>query len=142
MEIMNFILTHKYALLTLLGAGLVAFSAFKGSIDQKKTEDEFKEANIKIQKQNEKIQQLSALTIKLQDETIKELAHQTNSLTGGNTFPIVSLTYKSNNTPHIFVPTLTASGKYPLFNFSFRLRVINGPSNMKGFKFDIQNSNK
>lgn len=75
MEIMNFILTHKYALLTLLGAGLVAFSAFKGSIDQKKTEDEFKEANIKIQGQNEKIQQLSALTIKLQDEIIKELTH-------------------------------------------------------------------
>ena len=104
---------------------------------EKRNKAKFKEANIKIQEQNEKIQQLSALTIKLQDETIKELAHQTNSLTGGNTFPIVSLTYKSNNTPHIFVPTLTASGKYPLFNFSFRLRVINGPSNMKGFKFDI-----
>lgn len=118
MEIMDFIITHKYALLTLLGAVIVAFGAFTSSIEQKRSEKALVEAN-------EEIRQLSALTIQLQDENNKELKHQTSMLTGGNTFPIVAFSCKDNEAPHIFEPALFASGKYPLFNFSMKININN-----------------
>jgi len=117
---MNFIIEHKYAFITLLGALIVGFSAFKASINQQKTEKEAYNLRKKLSTETAEVKRLSELTIKLQNENLKEMKHQTNLLTGGDSFPFIFPSF-----PHAmkgyFDLGLWHFGKYSLYDLEIRI---------------------
>tara|TARA_B100000508_G_C11402660_1_gene249137 strand:+ start:132 stop:659 length:528 start_codon:yes stop_codon:yes gene_type:complete len=158
MQMLEFINQHKYALIAFIGAFLVAIGTFSSSLEQKKSEDKAAELNKKLQKESMEVKRLQELTITLQEHQNQELQHQTNLLTGGNSYPLVIVTPKSNDEPHLYELSLWVSGKYPLFGFSMQTIYTDTqgdiqtvryqmdeiipmrPISMTDLKFDLQNN--
>lgn len=134
----EFLISHKVAFLTLTGALIVAFGAFKSSIDQAKAEKKLSAANEVIRHQTSEIRELSKLTVSLQDKTIKELIHQTSMLTGGNTYPVLTVSDDPKNNPGIYTAQLFAVGKYPLHNFSIQIHSQNHTNKVISTSFGSQ----
>ena len=111
----EFLTDHKYAVLTFLGAILVAYGAFKASVEQKKSEDKAKVLSEQLKAESAEVKRLSELTIQLQNESINELKFQTNMITGGDSFAFVEPMFNVA-TPNNFDLMLVNSGRYPLYD--------------------------
>ena len=132
----QFLQAHKWAVLTFIGAIIVAGGAFKASIDQKKSEEKATKLTKMLEAKTEQLQKYQELTIQLQGEAIEELKHQTGMLTGGNSYPLL-IVFGEHDKPFLIVPELMVGGQYPLFNFTMKIYVKNGPQKGKKHEYKL-----
>ncbi|WP_440067283.1 hypothetical protein [Tenacibaculum discolor] len=134
MSYINYLLEHKWAFLTLIGALVVAFGAFKSSTDQANSEKKAKVLQKELTKKTIEISDLQKITIQLQQQNIVELTHQRNLITGGNSFPSIQL-IPGREKPYIYKPQLFHGGQYPLFKLDIKIKYVRG--NNLGKELDI-----
>ena len=120
LQMIQFISDHKYILLTLMGAIMVALGVFKASIEQKKAEKKANELSEQLKAESAEVKRLSELTIQLQSVTINNLKYQTNMITGGDSFPFVQPKFDLA-TPQNFDLTLMNTGIYPLYDVTVEI---------------------
>lgn len=92
----------------------------------------------KLTQKTDKIEELNGKIIDLQGEGIEALKHQTNMLTGGNSYPILLLSHSQTETTYLWHASLFVSGKYSLKDFSY---VISITQNKKTKKFPSKKTN-
>lgn len=75
----------------------------------------------------QKISELQQYLIQLQNVGLTKMEHQINMITGGDSYPILTLFQGSNANRERFEGTVFVSGNYPLRNLTFRVhRIVNG----------------
>ncbi|WP_047789436.1 hypothetical protein [Tenacibaculum mesophilum] len=134
MLFINYILEHKWAIVTCIGAIIVAVGALKSAMDQTESDKLAKALQKELAEKTTKISELQELTIELQKKNIEELNHQRSLITGGKTVPIFQFLSYSRQ-PHVFVPHVNSAGKYPLYNLNIKVKYISGMN--KGKELDI-----
>jgi hypothetical protein len=84
------------------------------------------EINAKAQTINLKtaeIEQLNQEIRLLQGEGLQKMEHQISILTGGDSFPLITLANDGLETPYIYSASLWVRGNYPLRNLSIRISI-------------------
>lgn len=76
-----------------------------------------------IKEKTDDIQNLQMEVIQLQGVGLNKMEHQINTITGGDSYPLLALNSDGGKTAHIFSGSLWACGNYPLRNLSLRVSI-------------------
>lgn len=90
-----------------------------------------------LKEKSNKIEKLQYDIISLQDIGIGKMEHQINTLTGGDSYPLVYLSIDNESNSYIYSGFLIVLGNYPLKNLSLQISII---QNGKTKKFPQANA--
>lgn len=121
--VFQFVSEHKFAVLTLIGAIVVAYGAFAASVEQNKAEKRAESLSIELKSKTSKVVELTEEIKTLQSKSIDELVEQTKMITGGDSFPYVLLLRDVSGNVTF---TIFNSGNYPLYDLSITIADLNG----------------
>ena len=122
---------HLFALLTLLGAALVAFSTFKSSIKQNEAQEENKRLTSEIHTLQKSLAVSQDDIIKLQTHSLEKTNHQLKFMSGGDSVPYVDSSFYVGSLDYLSL-SLSNSNKYPLYEVTVVIEDLKKMREMPG----------